>query len=382
MRSYVRLLYMTFRAALLYNSIMTKFLCSLFLVLFAFSLRASDTINNVLLSHDFSPESIQALLIENPLLAKFQVAKSIIIDSEDDYFALKVYDEKTDLAFVIKDNLEEVKAEKLEVDYKIINKKFEGIIHKNLYDSIFEELGNAQLATNIAEAFSDDISTTKGLKLEASYFFEVESYFDNDQFIKFGNVLSASAVVGSAIVEKILKINPETKRPMLFPLIPDSSERIFVSPVGTTVVSSVFNLARRHPVKRRIQPHNGIDFRSKKGTPVFPALDGKVIAIGRGKAKGKFVLIEHENGMQSTYDHLSKFQKGLRVGMRISTDQSIGLVGRTGYATGAHLHFGLIKNGYYVNPLYYLKDYQLDQEQDPYQNPNADQDEIDEANLD
>lgn len=361
---------------------MTKLLNLILTLIISLSLHASESINNVLLNQDFTVENIQTTIANYPELARLQVAKSLVVDTEDDLIALKIYDENSNQAYLIKDDLDEIKVEKIDVDYRVENKKFEGIIHKNLYDSIFEELGNSKLASNIADAFIDDIASTKGLKLEASYSFEVETYFDNDQFIKYGNVLTASAVVGKAIVEKILKINPETKRPMLFPLIPDTSERIFTSPVGSTVVSSVFNLARRHPVKKRIQPHNGIDFRSKKGTPVYPALEGKVISIGRGKAKGKYVLIEHENGMQSTYDHLSKFQKGLRVGMRLNTRQSIGLVGRTGYATGAHLHFGIIKNGYYVNPLYYLKDYQLDQEQDPYQNPNADHDELDELNSD
>ena len=97
------------------------------------------------------------------------------------------------------------------------------------------------------------------------------------------------------------------------------------------------------------------------GTPVYPALEGEVIAIGRARAKGKFVLIQHDNGYQTTYDHLKKFKKGLRVGMHVEMDDQIGEVGRTGYATGAHLHFGVIFEGYYTNPIYLLKDYSDDQ---------------------
>jgi murein DD-endopeptidase MepM/ murein hydrolase activator NlpD len=116
-----------------------------------------------------------------------------------------------------------------------------------------------------------------------------------------------------------------------------------------------------------------VDFSAKSGTPVHPALDGEIISIGRARAKGKFVLIRHSNGFESTYDHLRKFKKGLRVGMHVTINDLIGEVGRTGYATGAHLHFGILKNGLYVNPIDYLNNYQIDKENDPAIDESDDQ---------
>jgi len=89
--------------------------------------------------------------------------------------------------------------------------------------------------------------------------------------------------------------------------------------------------------------HNGVDFAAVLGTPIFAAEKGKVVAIGnqdnycyRG-AYGKFIVIEHENNLTTLYGHLSL--QVVKQGDTIERGQLIGYVGRTGYATGAHLHF-------------------------------------------
>ncbi|MGZ3809529.1 MAG: M23 family metallopeptidase, partial [Bacteriovorax sp.] len=190
----------------------------------------------------------------------------------------------------------------------------------------------------------------------------------------------ARLIVGSALVEKELRLDPTTNLETLVNKLPELEDRQFLSPVKAERISSQFNLARRHPVKRRrIQPHNGVDFTAKSSTPVYPALEGVVIAMGRARAKGKFILIEHYNGMKSTYDHLRKFQKGLRIGDYVEVGDQIGEVGRTGYATGSHLHFGLLnEDGLYVNPILYLKDYQVETD-DGHGPDSGSLDEFDEA---
>src|SRR4029453_15454463 len=59
--------------------------------------------------------------------------------------------------------------------------------------------------------------------------------------------------------------------------------------------------------------------------------------------------VEHQKGLQTIYMHMSRFAKGLRTGQRVPQKQVIGYVGMTGWATGPHLHFGVKKNGKYVD---------------------------------
>lgn len=243
-------------------------------------------------------------------------------------------------------------------------KSFEGEISGTLFDSVLSVVGDEVLASEMEKAFEADFTSNKGLRVGARFLFDVEVlYNESNEFIKYGKITYAKLIVGRAIVEKVANEEDENFT-SLKTLLPEEAERIFENPVETQSISSAFNLARRHPVKKRLQPHNGIDFRAKSGDPVYAALEGRIITKARTRAKGKFILIEHDNGFQSTYDHLKNFSKSLRVGDYVSTGEQIGEVGRTGYATGAHLHFGIMKNGEYVNPLNYLKDYYLENEVD------------------
>lgn len=90
-------------------------------------------------------------------------------------------------------------------------------------------------------------------------------------------------------------------------------------------------------------PHNGIDFGASSGTPVYAPMGGKVAAIGsmtkNGKwyGYGRWIAIDHGNGLTTLYGHLSK--QGVKKGEKVDTGEQIGLVGNTGYSTGPHLHF-------------------------------------------
>lgn len=236
----------------------------------------------------------------------------------------------------------------------------EGEIRGNLYDALFLALKNdsdsAQIAQEISLAFEDEFTNGSGLRVRASFSFDLIAYFDQDQFIKYGEVMKASLIVGKAISRKVIQQDPETGNWSLLPELVEDEDKPFYPPVKSSRISSLFQFNRRHPVTKRLQPHNGIDFVGPSGTPVFPALEGVIITMGRTRSKGKYILIEHDNGYLTTYDHLKKFQKGLSVGMRVELREQIGEVGRTGFATGAHLHFGVLRDGHYVNPLNLIKE--------------------------
>jgi murein DD-endopeptidase MepM/ murein hydrolase activator NlpD len=122
------------------------------------------------------------------------------------------------------------------------------------------------------------------------------------------------------------------------------------TPLRYDHVSSPFNPRRMHPVLRRIMPHNGIDYAAGTGTPVWSAADGVITFIGPRGANGNLVSISHEGGYESHYAHLSRFASGLVRGATVRQRQVIGYVGSTGRSTGPHLHFGLERNGAFVDP--------------------------------
>jgi LysM repeat protein len=96
--------------------------------------------------------------------------------------------------------------------------------------------------------------------------------------------------------------------------------------------------------------HAGIDISAPWGTPVRAATDGKVVgATFSGGGYGLEILLEHAGGLVTRYAHLS--QIGVNVGERVERGELIGRVGSTGFSTGPHLHFEVLRNGALQDPL-------------------------------
>lgn len=130
-----------------------------------------------------------------------------------------------------------------------------------------------------------------------------------------------------------------------------SGQRFLRYPVRFTRISSVFTKARFHPILKRKRPHNGVDFAAPRGTPVRAVADGKITTAGWVGGFGRLIRIDHPGPYMTEYAHLNRIAKGIKTGNSVKRGQVIGTVGSTGLATGPHLHFGLFRNGRYINPL-------------------------------
>lgn len=109
--------------------------------------------------------------------------------------------------------------------------------------------------------------------------------------------------------------------------------------------------ARYHPILHYVRPHNGVDWAAPIGTPIFAAGNGLIVKAGWDSGYGRRVEIEHSNGYVTTYNHMSRFGRGVTEGARISQGQIVGYLGASGLATGPHLHYEVIVNGHFVDPM-------------------------------
>ena len=124
------------------------------------------------------------------------------------------------------------------------------------------------------------------------------------------------------------------------------------APLDYYRISSHFTGSRYHPVLKRYRAHHGVDYAAPTGTPVYAIGSGKVIAKGyQANGGGNYVKIRHNSTYTTTYMHLSRFAKGLKVGDTVAQKEVIGYVGSTGLSTGPHLDFRVYENGKPVNPL-------------------------------
>ncbi len=114
-------------------------------------------------------------------------------------------------------------------------------------------------------------------------------------------------------------------------------------------VTSSFNPYRKHPVTGRVSPHNGTDFGTPTGTPIYSTGEGRVIMVRNHPYAGNYVVIEHNSIYKTRYLHLSKIL--VKKGQYVKRGQKIGLSGATGRVTGPHLHFEVLVRNRAVNAM-------------------------------
>ncbi len=121
-------------------------------------------------------------------------------------------------------------------------------------------------------------------------------------------------------------------------------------PIAEGEMTSGFGM-RYHPILHFTRMHTGVDWAAPMGTPILAAGNGVVIKAQWDAGYGRRVEIQHANGYVTTYNHMSGFGRGIVEGARVTQGQVVGYLGQTGLATGPHLHYEVIINGNFVDPM-------------------------------
>jgi murein DD-endopeptidase MepM/ murein hydrolase activator NlpD len=108
---------------------------------------------------------------------------------------------------------------------------------------------------------------------------------------------------------------------------------------------------RMHPIFKSRRLHSGVDLAAPYGTPVYAGGDATVKRAQWVSGYGRYVELDHVNGYQTAYAHMSRIADGLKPGMRVKQGQIVGYVGSTGNSTGNHLHYEVRVNGRPVDAL-------------------------------
>ncbi len=122
-------------------------------------------------------------------------------------------------------------------------------------------------------------------------------------------------------------------------------------PCGSSRITSYFG-NRSSPTAGASTYHKGIDIGASTGTAIYAAASGTVVTATYSSSAGNYITISHGNGLSTSYMHCSALY--VSVGDTVSQGQTIAAVGSTGISTGSHLHFAVIENGTYKNPLDYV----------------------------
>ena len=121
-------------------------------------------------------------------------------------------------------------------------------------------------------------------------------------------------------------------------------------PIAGGIMRSTFGM-RRHPVLGYAKMHTGVDWADRIGTPIVSAGNGVISKAEWDSGYGRRIEVEHGNGYTTSYNHLSGFARGIKDGVRVRQGQVIGYLGNSGLSTGPHLHYEVMVNGRFVDPL-------------------------------
>ncbi|MGC1106386.1 MAG: peptidoglycan DD-metalloendopeptidase family protein [Candidatus Acidiferrales bacterium] len=224
-----------------------------------------------------------------------------------------------------------------------------GKINGSLFDAVTQAGESPELAMRIADIFSWDLDFYTDPRPGDSFRVVVEKKkLSTGQTIAYGKILAAEYDNDGRPYRAVLFHDP-TGAPAYYTPDGKSLKKAFLhSPLKfAAVITSHFSYSRFHPILKVYRPHLGTDYAAPIGTPVQSIGDGRVIFAGRKGGDGNLVKVQHSNGYETYYMHLSRIL--VRDGQHVAQGQRIGLVGMTGLATGPHLDFRIERGGQFMN---------------------------------
>ena len=225
-------------------------------------------------------------------------------------------------------------------------------ISTSLYEAALEAGATDQQVADFAQIFAFDIDFQREIQAGDEFEILYETLVDErGNFVSSGEILFAS-LNGRALERSFYRHTPSDDNIVDYFTADGKSATRFLmkTPINGARLSSSFG-RRRHPISGYSRLHKGTDFAARSGTPIFAAGNGVVERASRYGGYGKYVRIQHANGYETAYAHMSRYGPGVRKGRRVRQGDIIGYVGSTGASTGPHLHYEVLINGRHVNAM-------------------------------
>jgi murein DD-endopeptidase MepM/ murein hydrolase activator NlpD len=224
-----------------------------------------------------------------------------------------------------------------------------------LYQSIYETALRNKVPPSVIEdmvrIYSYDVDFQRKVQPGDSFDVFFAGDDENTAITEKTEVLFASLTVGGETKKYYKFQTPDDSVVDFYDETGKSAKKFLVrKPVNNAIMRSGFG-GRRHPILGYVKMHTGVDWATPYGTPIFASGNGVVEKVGWEGGYGKYVRLKHNNGYETAYGHMSAYAKGMEPGKRVRQGQVIGFVGSTGMSTGAHVHYEILVNGRFVDPM-------------------------------
>jgi murein DD-endopeptidase MepM/ murein hydrolase activator NlpD len=224
-------------------------------------------------------------------------------------------------------------------------------LYQSIYETALRNKVPASVIEDMVRIYSYDVDFQRKVQPGDSFdvFFAGED--EGATITEKTEVLYASLTVGGETKKYYRFQTPDDSVVDYYDETGKSAKKFLVrKPVNNAIMRSGFG-SRRHPILGYVKMHTGVDWATAYGTPIFASGNGVVETAGWEGGYGNYVKLKHNNGYETAYGHMSAFAKGLEVGKRVRQGQVIGFVGSTGQSTGSHVHYEILVNGRFVDPM-------------------------------
>ncbi len=240
---------------------------------------------------------------------------------------------------------------KQKIPITVRNRYASGRIRQSLFAAGKRAGLNTQLISQMVSIFGWDIDFALDLRRGDQFSLIYEELYADNKRAGTGDIIAAQFVNRGVVYRAVRHIDSSGIAKYYTP-DGDSLQATFLrTPVKFGQIASHFNTRRYHPVYKKRRAHRGVDYGAAAGTPVLTTADGRIGFVGRRGGYGKTVIVNHGGTYSTLYGHMSRYARGIHHGLAVKQGQTIGYVGKTGTATGPHLHYEFRVNGVHRNPL-------------------------------
>ncbi len=283
---------------------------------------------------------------------QLRVGRTLLVEADDmhNLLALRYTDNDGNQVQVLKDGTSfRVTEQVAESERRVFVQT--GEIASSLYAATDEAGVPDSIANQMVEIFGGDIDFHRDLRRNDKFSVIYEMSYVNGESAHKGRILAAEFVNHGRTFSAFHFQNSRHGGDYFSPEGKSMRKAFLRSPIEFSRVSSGFSRSRFHPVLNKWRAHKGVDYAAPIGTKVRSTADGVVSFVGTRGGYGNMVTLEHQGHYQTVYGHLSRFASNLRRGQRVSQGEVIAYVGKTGLASGPHLHYEFKISGLQRDPL-------------------------------
>ncbi|MDR3387235.1 MAG: peptidoglycan DD-metalloendopeptidase family protein [Rudaea sp.] len=225
-----------------------------------------------------------------------------------------------------------------------------GVVERSLFDAGEQAGMSDSMVLKLANAFGYDIDFAQDLRQGDSFTVIYDDVYCEGEHLHTGEIIAAT-FVNRGKRFSAFRYTDSSGNTMYYSGDGRPLRKAFLrTPVEFSRISSLFSVARLHPVLGTMRAHRGVDYAAPTGTPVHAAGEGRVTFRGWQNGYGNVVILQHGGRYSTLYGHMSRFAS-IQTGQHVSQGQTIGFVGMTGMATGPHLHYEFRVDGVHRDPL-------------------------------